>query len=220
MALGGTSAWAAVQGSGHSNWEAIGSRDGANQFTLDGGLTWEDVYIVAEHPRYAPPIAQTRYISLDPSVVTPPFSSNTTTRYRTIIWPRPCLEKNTIPALTAVHIHADSKATLYLNGIALGRQEAAKVSNYQDPPEELVAAAPVDLNSHQGPEPLLVLRGPNVLEFDIQNFGGPTAFDYKATIGCKPACARPCKEATVCAPSATTDTLTVTGCGPSCCDAP
>lgn len=180
LAFGGTSAWAANLGSGHSNWGPIGSRDGANQFTLGGGL-WEDAYIVEKHPRYARPIGGTRYISLDPSVVTPPFSSHTTTRYRTII--TPSCPVTMIPVLTAVYIHADNAATLYLNERPLGQQvQAAILSNFQGAPEELVAAAPVDLNSHQGPEPLL--SGSNVLEFDIQNFGGPTAFDYKATIEC------------------------------------
>ena len=75
------------------------------------------------------------------------------------------------PSLT-VQVHADNVATIYLNGVQIGQQPFAETfTNFQDPPESFTVTDPSRFQA-----------GANILEFDIYNFGGPTAFDYKATV--------------------------------------
>src|SRR6266545_3995492 len=58
----------------------IGSQDPANQFTLDGGVTWQDAFIVGPYPYYDL-IPGTQYINRNPDNSGPEL---TATRYRTI----------------------------------------------------------------------------------------------------------------------------------------
>lgn len=174
LAFGGTSAWAEEQVSGHSNWTV---RDGANQFTTDLGVTWEDAYIVAPYPTYDT-IPGTRYINWKPSVSD---GLGETVHYRTIIWPCLC-NKGRVPALTSLLVHADNHATVRLNSTMIGEHfNHVDVANFQNPADDFINdplfATPV---GHK-----VLLQGPNVLEFYIEDDGFvATAFDYNATIRC------------------------------------
>lgn len=146
----------------------IGSLDAANQFTADGGVTWQQAYVVAPISSYHV-IPGTQYISRSPNLSGPLHAA---TRYRTTFaLPGGFSE----PALT-VDVHADNVATLFLNGVQIGQQPFAEIfANFQDPAESFATA-----------DPTLFLEGTNVLEFEIHNFTGPTAFDYKATVSFNP----------------------------------
>jgi len=176
--LTSTLAWAQqVQGSGDTNLGGTATRDPANQFTLDGGATWQDAYILnVPHPSYTAPMVGTRYISEDP---TGTGVGQTTRRYRTIIWPCSCREGR-VPALTSFLVHTDNAASLTVNGSFIGAQEDLEIAaNFQGTPEDLIVAP------FTGPGgPVLLNPGPNILEFDIHNFNSPAAFDYLATVKC------------------------------------
>lgn len=79
-----------------------------------------------------------------------------------------------------VSVHADNAAAVYLNGTKIGEQPRLEISeNFRDPAESYAANDPA----------LFVCGGTNVLEFELYNFGNPTALDYKAVI--TPIVARP-----------------------------
>lgn len=147
---------------------SIGGLDATNQFTVDGGITWQQAYIVAPHSAYHV-IPGTQYISRSSNLSGP---LHTATRYRTTFeLPAGFSE----PALT-VDVHADNVATIFLNGVQIGQQPFAEIfANFQNPAESFATA-----------NPALFLSGTNVLEFEIHNFTGPTAFDYKATVSFNP----------------------------------
>ena len=148
-----------VSGSG-----AVGSRDAVNQFTLDGGVTFQDAFIVPRHPLYSL-IPGTNYISSSADSTGFPF---TTVRYRTTFQ---LPEGFSGPSIT-VDIHADNAATIFLNGTQIGQQTQAEIPpNFQDPAE-----------SYSTSSASLFHSGTNVMEFDIRNFNDPTAFDYRAVV--------------------------------------
>jgi len=144
----------------------VGGRDPLNQFTLDGGATFEDAYIIPAIPGVYALIPGTQYITWDPNwPLGPEF---TTTRYRTT-FVLPCGFSN--PSLT-IDIHADNVATIFLNGTQIGQQPFGEIgSNFHDPPESFMTT-----------DSSLFQEGTNFLEFDITDFHRPTAFDYKALI--------------------------------------
>ena len=151
------------------NFQPVGGRDSANQFTLDGGLTFQDAYIVAPDPNYSIfPGAQ--YISSSANADGFPFQ---TVHYRrTFELP----EGYSSPNLT-IFIHADNAATVFLNGAFIGAQvQAEDPVNFQDPAESF--STNYASLSHSGT---------NVMEFDIRNFNDPTAFAYLAEIRFTPA---------------------------------
>lgn len=142
----------------------IGSRDAVNQFTMDGGVTWQDAYIIAPQSAYHV-IPGTQYINLNPNPSGPTF---TATRYRTS-FELPAGFRN--PALT-VEVHADNVATIFLNGVQIGQQQFAEIfANFQNPAESFTTT-----------DPSLFVAGTNVLEFEIYNFTLFTGFDYKAVV--------------------------------------
>jgi hypothetical protein len=113
----------------------IGSQDPANQFTLDGGVTWQDAYIL--NPILTSPyydlIPGTCYINWYPSTFGEAF---TATRYRThFVLP----SGFSSPSLTVL-VHADNVATIFLNGVQIGQQTFAEIfENFLDPPESFTA---------------------------------------------------------------------------------
>ena len=147
---------------------SIGSLDSANQFTADGGATWQQAYIVAPHSEYHV-IPGTQYINRNPDLSGPLFAA---TRYRTSFeLPAGFSE----PALT-VDVHADNVATVFLNGVQIGQQPFVETAfNFRDPASSFTTA-----------DPSLFVTGTNVLEFEIYNFNGQTAFDYQATVSFNP----------------------------------
>ena len=176
--LTSASAWGQqVQGSGDITLGVSATRDPANQFTLDGGFSWQDAYILnSPNAAYATPLSGTRYISEDATGL---GHIDTTRHYRTVIWPCACHGRR-VPALTSFKVHADNVAELQVTGTFKGKQIVAEVAaNFQDPPEDLITAPPIGV-----PGAVILKPGPNVLDIYLQNFMTPTALDYKAKIEC------------------------------------
>lgn len=146
----------------------LGSRDVNTQFTLDN-ITWQDAYVVPNiPPGYAPYsiIPGTQFVNWDPDMTIGPFGS--ARRYRTVF---NLLAGFSAPSLT-VQVHADNVATVFLNGVQIGQQTFDEVAgNFSDPAEVF---STLDTS--------LFRDGVNTIEFEIYNFTGPTAFDYKATV--------------------------------------
>ena len=141
-----------------------GSRDAANQFTLDGGASYQDAYVVEPMPNYHI-IPGTRYISATASGNGFPQQS---VLYRTT-FQLPAGFSN--PSLM-LDIHADNAATIRLNGNQIGQQVEAEIeSNFQNPTEQFSTANAAQFNV-----------GTNVLEFEIRNFHDPSGFDYQAVV--------------------------------------
>jgi hypothetical protein len=140
----------------------IGTLDPVNEFTLDGGATYQPAHIISPHPFYSI-IPGTNYINKNPDYTGEEFAN---THYRTTFQ----LCAGFSNASLIVNVHADNVATVFLNGVQFGQQPFAEIGeNYQDPPSSFTATGPF-------------LAGTNTLEFDIFNFSGPTAFDYKAVV--------------------------------------
>lgn len=144
----------------------LGSQDPANQFTLDGGATFQNAYIVTAHPAYGV-IPETRYINCGPSV----FSTCGllgTVRYKTFF----TLPGGFSNASMTIEISADNAATIYLNGVQIGQQPQADLfENYMDMPDSFAVM-----------DPSLFVTGINTIEFDIIDFGVASGFDYKAEV--------------------------------------
>ena len=140
----------------------IGTLDPVNEFTLDGGATYQPAHIVFPHPSYSV-IPGTNYINKNADISGEEF---TNTHYRATFQ---LCAGFTNPSLI-LNVHADNVATVFLNGVQFGQQPFAEISeNFQDPPSVFTATGPF-------------VAGTNTLEFDIFNFSGPTAFDYKAVV--------------------------------------
>jgi len=142
----------------------IGSRDPANQFTLNGGVTWQDAYIIDTYSYYAI-IPGTQFINRNPDFFGPEHAA---TWYRShFVLP----SGFSSPSLTVL-VHADNVATIFLNGVQIGQQPFVETFlNFINPPESFTAT-----------DQSLFQAGVNILEFDIFNFCCITAFDYKATV--------------------------------------
>jgi hypothetical protein len=148
---------------------AIGSRDPANQFTLDGGVNFQDAFIIVPNPLYSI-IPGTQWISSAADGNGVAFG---TVRFRRSF----VLPQGFHDASLSVDVHADNVASVFLNGMQIGQQPfAAILANFQDPPSTFTAT-----------DPVLFRAGTNVLEFDITNLGGPgPSFDYKAVVSFRP----------------------------------
>lgn len=141
-----------------------GALDAATQLTLDGGATWQSAAIGAAQPSYAV-IPGTRYVGRNASLSSP---ADVNTRYRTV-FALPAGFRN--PSL-ALQVHADNAATIYLNGSLVGQQPQLETfANFQGEPESFGTADAARFRA-----------GQNVLEFDVRNFSGPSALDYRATV--------------------------------------
>jgi len=147
----------------------LGSRDAANQFTLDKGLTWQDAYVTPMMPNYHR-IMGTRYIG---PTATGRGYPDQTIRYRTT-FQLPAGFSN--PSLL-LDIHADNAATIWLNGHLIGEQDQEEVErNFQNPAEQYRSTSAAQF-----------VTGTNVLEFAIRNFLDPSGFDYMAIVSYTPA---------------------------------
>jgi hypothetical protein len=144
-----------------------------NQFSTDGGTTWNSAFIVQNIPAWHL-ISGTQYISSDPSLPQLPSGD---TWYR-VTFTLPSSFSN--PSLN-IRIHADNAATIYLNPTnalpspnnQIGAQPQQRIlSNFQDLPETFTTSSPS-----------LFKPGTNTLYFRISNFDFQTAFDYLANVG-------------------------------------
>ena len=141
-----------------------GSRDAANQFTLDKGATWQDAYIVRPMSNYHI-ILGTQYVS---ATATGRGFPGQSIRYRATFQ----LPEGYSNPSFVIDIHADNAATIWLNGHLIGQQEQAEEErNFQNPAEQYKTADPEHFQT-----------GLNILEFDIRNFLDPSGFDYKAVV--------------------------------------
>lgn len=152
----------------------IGDRDGANQFSLDGGLTFAPSFIVAPNGAYST-IPGAKWISFNAtgdSLVCPGCGPQTTI-YRTH-FNLPATATN--PGLT-VNLFADNVGAVYVNGILVGAQPTGSCpgscpgSNFQNPPSVFT-----DNNATH------FQTGLNVLEFVVDDYGVVGGLNYLATV--------------------------------------
>ena len=150
-------------------------RDPFTKFSLDGGATWDEAYVVpkcgspgpwdtAACQAWANPIPGTNWIAVNPDK-----SGPATSLYRRKFK----LPKRCRSATLEIDVHADNDATLSLNGVVFGAQPAGPLlPNFQGPPERFTTEGPFR-------------KRWNALEFMVRDYGNPTALDYKATVTCK-----------------------------------
>jgi hypothetical protein len=143
-------------------------RDSFNEFSTDGGVTWDQAYIVNTYLTWANPIAGSEWISVDANRGFPVTPGLEVLYRRVFDLPRDCGA-----AGLSVILHVDNETSVFLNGVQFGSTPPGPVdSNFQDPPE--------------GP---LTTTGPfqksgNLLEFRANDQGIVTGLDYEATLTC------------------------------------
>jgi hypothetical protein len=146
-----------------SGYGAIGGRDAATQFTLDG-TNFQEAFIVEPDPLYAL-FPGTKYISCSANKMGFPF---TTVHYRTMFQ----LPEGYSGQQLNIFLHADNAARVFLNGTIIGEQQQVEDPiNYQDPAQAFSTSYP-----------FLFHQGTNVLDFYVTNFNDSTAFAYLAEI--------------------------------------
>lgn len=150
-------------------------RDPCTKFSLNGGATWDEAYVVPKCGSpgpwdlsaclfWASPIPGTEWIA-----VSADKSGPATSWYRRKIR----LPKRCRSATLEIDVHADNDVTLYLNGVEFGAQPAGPLfPNFQGAPEHFATNGPFR-------------RRWNALEFRVRDYGNPTALDYKAIVTCK-----------------------------------
>jgi hypothetical protein len=144
-------------------------RDSLNEFSTDGGVTWDQAYTVDKHPLYADPIAGSEWISIDANLGFPGTAAVRPASYRRFF----DLPDDCGAAALSVTFHADNDGGVALNGVPFGSTPTgALLSNFQDPPEGPYTTA----GPFQDEE--------NVLEFRTNDYGVWTAVDYEATLTC------------------------------------
>ena len=153
---------------------AAPGRDPFTKFSLDGGSTWNEAYVVpkcgspgpwdaAACLAWATPIPGTEWIAVNQDK-----SGPATSLYRRKFK----LPKRCRSATLEIDVHADNDVTISLNGVVFGAQPAgAHLPNFQGPPERFATDGPFH-------------RRWNALGFRVRDYGNPTALDYKATVTC------------------------------------
>jgi hypothetical protein len=152
---------------------AIGTLDPLNQFSVDGGATWQQAWIVTALSVYGK-IPGAEYIFCGSTVFNPcgVRGSGISTLYRTTF---------TLPAGAAnpslvVNVHADNAAIIYLNGVEIGRHScwgtfSCTGAEFSEPPETFSTSVSS-----------LFQVGANILSFDLWDFGFAAGLDYQATV--------------------------------------
>ena len=146
----------------------IGGQDSANEFSLDGGSSFQNAFAIA--PSLADSLAYhtlagTQYIGVNPDASGP---ENASTRYRTTF----TLPTDFSSPSMSFEVHADNVATVFLNGVQVGQQPVGELfSNFRHPAELFTVSAPS-----------LFRAGVNTLEVETFNFHAQTALDYRATV--------------------------------------
>jgi hypothetical protein len=154
---------------------AAPGRDPFTKFSLDGGSTWKEAYVVpkcgspgpwdaAACLAWANPIPGTEWIAVNADK-SGPASSLYRRKFK--------LPKRCRSATLEIDVHADNDVAISLNGVVFGRQPAgALLPNFQGPPERFSTEGPFH-------------RRWNALGFTVRDYGNPTALDYKATVTCR-----------------------------------
>ena len=141
-----------------------GQRDPFTQFSVDGGISYYDAFIVEPYWAYSV-IPGTNYLSASPDLTLP---APGITRYRTLFQ----LPQGFSNASLVLQVHADNAATFFLNGVQIGQQVQMDTwDNFQDPAESFAVN---DSSLFKG--------GTNVLEIEVLEIGGITALDYAAQV--------------------------------------
>lgn len=151
---------------------AIGGHDGANHFSLDGGVTFAPAFIIAKHPAYGGPLAGTNWINFAPTFASGPVGPLQLTIYRTHF---DLPATFAAPSLT-VTLLADNGASIVLNGNLVGGQPLGGCPFACPGANFTVPSAFADANAAH------FQKGRNVLEFHHTDFGGAAGFNYLATI--------------------------------------
>lgn len=139
-----------------------GSRDANTDISLDGGVTWQDAWIVQAHPLYST-LPGTSWLSDSTSGV---HRQNQTTLFRREFR----LPDGASDAGLRVCLHADNVATVRLNGVLVGAQlDGAYLQHFQDPAECFDA-------------PPGALAETNELRFSVRDHGSVMGLDYRATL--------------------------------------
>jgi hypothetical protein len=152
-------------------------RDPFTEFSTDGGLSWDQSYIVDKNPAYADPIAGSQWISIDANLGLPVAPGQEIRYRRAFDLPNGCKAGN---AGLSVILHVDNEASattgggVFLNGELVGSTLPGPLASiFQDPPEGPYTTV--------GP----FRRRANLLEFRTRDQGVVTALDYEVTLTCK-----------------------------------
>jgi hypothetical protein len=143
-------------------------RDPLNEFSTDGGVTWDHAYTVSKYSVYADPIPGSEWISIDANLGFP-VGDNQEIRYRRFFdLPKDCQAKR-----LSVILHVDNDAGVFLNGVPFGSTPLGQIlSNFQGAPEGPFTTT--------GP---FQKRG-NLLEFRGDGSRVVAGLDYEATLTC------------------------------------
>ncbi len=149
--------------SGNGN---VGMLDPLNQFSTDGGATYQDAYIIAPYPVWSV-IAGTQYLNKNPDYWMAGaynwYAPNSVTKYRSSFTLPADFSAPALNGLTQVDNYVD----VYLNGMFVGR-----TGGFNGPPKPFTTS-----------NPSFFRAGTNVVEFDVEDVGGGVGgFDYKAEI--------------------------------------
>jgi hypothetical protein len=145
----------------------IGAVDPLTEFSLDGGATWQDAYVVARHEAWASPIAPSEWISIAPSTGgdPPPSVADGTYLFRRSF----TVPATSLDASLVLQLHADNVVTVELDGVA---NPACTTGEFADPPGSCVFTN--------------IAPGDHVLLFRLQNgpHGVPTpaGLDYRGDL--------------------------------------
>ena len=151
----------------------IGGLDLKTTVSLDNGVSFQPANIVRRHSAWASRIARSRWISSSPTSDSPPGPYPVT-----IIFQRQFkLPRKIADPSISVNVQADNGVAVYLNGNLVGAQQCEEGvglcpgENFNGPPDTFV-----DSNAAH------FLKGQNVLEFRVTEFGGGGGLDYQAII--------------------------------------
>jgi hypothetical protein len=137
----------------------LASGFGPDEFSLDGGQSWQSAVLVTPHPAWAQPIPGSLWISTSSNG----SSGNAVLiRYRRIFTiPQGCVGTG----LTGL-MHADNEATVTVDNVPAG-QTTRGIFSFQGQPDPFASAGPF-------------LAGNHTLAFEVGNLGDPNGLDYRA----------------------------------------
>jgi hypothetical protein len=143
-------------------------RDPLDEFSTDGGVTWDQGYIVTNYPAWETPIPGSEWISIDANRGLP-VGDNQEIRYRRFF----DLPKDCHATSLSVVLHIDNDAHLFLNGVEFGSTPLGQLlSNFQGAPEgPFLATGPFK-------------QAANLLEFRGDGSRVVAGLDYEATLTC------------------------------------
>ena len=162
--LGGTSRGITITNTLISGNGPIGSPDPANNYSLNGGATFQPAIVSTPTGNYDV-IPGTGWISVSMNGSGAAF---TTTLYRTTF----VLPAGFSSPSLQINVFADNAATVFLNGVQFGQQPQIETfANFQNPASTFTTSNAVNFQV-----------GVNLLDIKVLNFGEPSGLDYSATL--------------------------------------